>query len=95
MPSRVPGMKAGRSHRRPVCSVDPAHKVQRDPDGKWLCMDCFVGFANSVTQSKAEMAHKSVGGVELPGGVKDDRIEVPDVRPFMPNRAQRRRMRGN
>jgi len=93
MPNRVPGMKAGRSHRRPVCSADPLHKVQRDEDGKWVCIDCFIEYANSVTQSKADMAHKSQGGVELPGGVKDDRVKVPDVTPFLPNRAQRRRAR--
>ena len=93
MPNRVPGMKAGRSHRRPVCSVDPTHKVQRDEDGKWVCIDCFVAFANSVTQARAENAHKSAGGVDLPQGTRDERVKVPDVTPYIPNRAQRRRAR--
>lgn len=90
MPSRVPGMKAGRSHRRPVCSVDPAHVVIRDEDGRWVCRTCAVEFIQTFMDDAVEHAHKSEGGVELPIGVKDERIEPVNVTPFTPNRRQRR-----
>ena len=84
----------GRSNRRPVCSVEATHTVVRDADGQWVCRNCATDFIQTFMRDAAEFAGKSEGGVELPSGVKDDRVtESINVAPYMPNRAQRRRMR--
>lgn len=86
-------MKAGRSYRRPVCSVDHSHTVQHDENNQWVCIDCANDYIREVINAKVEDLRKSEGGVELPEGVKDERMTI-DARyqDSVPNRAARRRM---
>jgi hypothetical protein len=67
--------------------------VQRNVQGEWVCSTCFREFATGYLQEIASNRAQSVGGVELPKHVRDERhkVEVPENP--IPNRAARRRLK--
>ena len=68
--------------------------MQRDETGKWVCVDCANDFIREVLQSKIDAAAKSEGGIELPEGVRDERMTITTrYQDSIPNRAARRRLR--
>lgn len=89
MPSRIPGIAAKQIHRKPKCARDPSHSVMRDTEGAWVCIDCANVWLEAHVEGK--LSDKSVGGVELPAGVRDDRRVKPRFQDALPNRAARRR----
>jgi hypothetical protein len=64
----------------PRCSV---HLIQtvRGVDGAFVCPECF----NDWLQKSAQ---KTEGGIELPEGVRDERL--PTFQQILPNRRARR-----
>lgn len=87
--ARIPGMKAKRSFHVPRCSVHGT-PTQKNDSGVWVCLTCADEWLEREVQ---RLTHgRSQGGVELPAGVADERIEAPSFRGLVPNRAQRRAM---
>lgn len=78
--ARVPGM-AGPSFAIPVCSVHGI-RCQKNDQGEWVCIECFDNWM------QGQFLGKSIGGVELPDRVRDERR--PSVKDVMVNRRWRR-----
>lgn len=64
---RVPGMAATKSYAIPRCS-ECETQMTRDDAGQWVCIPCFDKWLNEV-----HFEGKSIGGVQLPSGVRDER----------------------
>jgi hypothetical protein len=91
MPNRIPGTKATRSYRVPVCSQCGSNEhVQKNEAGEWFCVACADEWLVEYVDAKAGDISK--GGVKLPHGVRDERKATPSFRDLMPNRRVRRRM---
>jgi hypothetical protein len=82
----VPGTAATESFAVPLCSVHRT-KTLRNDQGEWYCPTCADAVVAEIIHSRLK---KSVGGVELPAGVRDER-RVPSFRDVYPNRRARRR----
>jgi hypothetical protein len=81
----VPGTAAERSFAVPLCSVHKTKTIRNDA-GEWYCPTCADSFLNEIVQSRLKT---SIGGVDLPTGVRDER-RVPSFRDVQPNRRARR-----
>ena len=79
---RIPGT-AGPSFAVPLCSVHGTPCV-RGADGAFVCPECMDEWLQ-------KMSGQTAGGVELPTGVRDERIL--GFRQMLPNRLARRRVR--
>jgi len=86
-------MRATKSHVIPICSTCES-QCQRDDQGDWFCVKCADDWLGRFIESKTQ--GKSVGGVELPAGISDERREgrQESFRDLIPNRRARRLMRG-
>ena len=87
--AKVPGLPAQRSYKIPLCRIHGI-KARKNDAGHWYCPECFETFAAAYLEG--QIRGHSAGGVDLPVGVEDDRIEIPKVTPLQPNRAMRRAM---
>ena len=65
--------------------------MQRDDQGKWMCATCADEWLKSFVDAKT--GNKSLGGVLLPGRLRDNRKQDPSFKDVLPNRAARRAMR--
>lgn len=79
---KVPGMRSGAAHRRPVCSAGHTRPPVKDSKGKWVCPDCFNEFVARETRNR------TTGGVVLPTGVRG--IDQDFFSKMFPNRRTRR-----
>jgi hypothetical protein len=85
---RVPGTKAPRSFTVPRCSKC-GKQTQKNAEGEWFCPVCADEWLKTFVESKTR--GRSVGGVELPYGIEDDRrAKAPSFRDIYPNRRARR-----
>lgn len=75
-------MRSGKSYRVPVCTIHGSESIQKNDVGEWVCIQCFDAFLQQ------QLGNKSVGGVELPTGVRD--IRRPSIKDAMVNRRWRR-----
>lgn len=87
---KIPGMRAERI-APPLCSIHRT-PTQKNDAGEWYCRSCFEEWAKAHLKIKGH--GKSLGGLELPAGVQDERLtETIDGMQFvLPNRRQRRAM---
>lgn len=72
----------------PRCSNDASHHVQKNEEGEWFCVECFNEWLGNFVEKRTR-GH-SIGGIELPVGVKDERRVTPDIRDVYVNRRIRR-----
>lgn len=82
---------AGKSYAIPTCSRGHG-QMQKDDEGAWFCLTCADEWLER--ERDARVGRKSIGGVVLPTGVRDERRVTPSFRDLMPNRRMRRAMRG-
>lgn len=80
---------AYKSFAIPTCRVHRTNKhMRRDPEtNKWFCLECADEFL------KVELSRRrreSLGGIVLPSGVEDPRVERASFKDVYPNRAARR-----
>lgn len=84
-------MAAVKSYAIPACTnCNSTAHMRRDDAGKWFCLECADEWLKNYVATK--VGGKSIGGVILPRGAKDERRKDPTFRDLMPNRAMRRRL---
>ncbi len=89
-PSRVPATPSGKRYTKPVCSSCKTDEhVQRNDKDEWFCLKCADEWLREYRD--ARVSGKSIGGVALPVGVKDERRVASSFKDVYPNRAARRR----
>ncbi len=62
--------------------------MQKDDTGKWVCLACADEWLSEYVHNK--VGGKSIGGIELPVGTRDERRKPPSFKDLIPNRATRR-----
>lgn len=87
---KIVGMRAT-SVAPPRCSVDASHNVEKNDQGEWFCVECFNEWLGTFVEKRTR--DHSIGGIELPVGVKDERRIKPDIKDVYLNRRVRRAAR--
>lgn len=80
-------MAAAKSYAIPVCSSCRS-RMQKNDAGEWTCLSCADAWLREYVESKTRK--KSIGGVLLPTGTRDERRVTPSFSDLIPNRRARR-----
>lgn len=75
------------SFKIPACSVCETRCV-KDVSGRFFCPNCADDWLKSYVDAKT--GDRSLGGVQLPYGVSDERKQTPSFGQMLPNRRTRR-----